>query len=291
MPTPSNDSEGPVRGREIEDRRGRRQGGTPGDDIVLVAVTKNASIDVVRQLLAARAPRLRREPGPAARESATQVGEFRQRLVDHPEAAAGTELVQPRWHMIGQLQRNKVRKLVEHVRLIHSVDSMRLAEEIQAQGARATRRSRVLRGEPRERARRAACAAPAVRHVVDQVDSMLNVKVRGSWAWRPSPTTSTSSARPSSDAATLRGRSHVGDSASVDILSMGMSNDFEIAVECGANVVRVGTALVGDPIVEEPEERTRLGIDRHGPGLRSIGVRGRVDHGRGPLRIRRRSRA
>ena len=49
-------------------------------------------------------------------------------------------------------------------------------------------------------------------------------------------------------------RKHVGDSASVDILSMGMSNDFEIAVECGANVVRVGSALVGDPIVEEPEE-------------------------------------
>ena len=66
---------------------------------------------------------------------------------------------------------------------------------------------------------------------------------------------------------------HVGDSASVDILSMGMSNDFEIAVE--ANVVRVGSALVGDPIVEEPEEvieedRRPPALwwpERHGPDL------------------------
>ena len=256
MPTPSNDLKA-----RYEDVRSRidaaaAKAGRRGDDIVLVAVTKNASIDVVRQLLALGHQDFGENRVQQLVNRATQVGEFRQRLVDHPEAAAGTELVQPRWHMIGQLQRNKVRKLVEHVRLIHSVDSMRLAEEIQAQAARRDTQVEVLVEVNLGESQKGGIAAPAVRHVVDQVDSMLNVKVRGIMGMAPF----------TDDEHVVRSafercrelfedvRKHVGHSASVDILSMGMSNDFEIAVECGANVVRVGSALVGDPIVEEPEE-------------------------------------
>ncbi|MEC8321990.1 MAG: YggS family pyridoxal phosphate-dependent enzyme [Planctomycetota bacterium] len=256
MPTPSKDLKA-----RYEDVRSRidaaaAKAGRRGDDIVLVAVTKNASIDVVRQLLALGHQDFGENRVQQLVNRATQVGEFRQRLVDHPEAAAGTELVQPRWHMIGQLQRNKVRKLVEHVRLIHSVDSMRLAEEIQAQAARRDTQVEVLVEVNLGESQKGGIAAPAVRHVVDQVDSMLNVKVRGIMGMAPF----------TDDEDVVRSafercrelfedvRKHVGDSASVDILSMGMSNDFEIAVECGANVVRVGSALVGDPIVEEPEE-------------------------------------
>ena len=49
-------------------------------------------------------------------------------------------------------------------------------------------------------------------------------------------------------------KKHVGESERIDILSMGMSNDLEIAIEYGSNVVRVGTALVGEPVVEDAEE-------------------------------------
>ena len=130
MPTPSNDLKA-----RYEDVRSRidaaaAKAGRRGDDIVLVAVTKNASIDVVRQLLALGHQDFGENRVQQLVNRATQVGEFRQRLVDHPEAAAGTELVQPRWHMIGHLQRNKAKKVAGLIRLVHSVDSLRLVEEL-----------------------------------------------------------------------------------------------------------------------------------------------------------------
>ena len=99
-------------------------------------------------------------------------------------------------------------------------------------------------------------AAPAVRHVVDQMDSMLNIKFRGVMGMAPL----------TDDESVIRSafdrcrdvfedvRKQVRDPERIDILSMGMSNDLEIAIEYGANIVRVGSALVGEPVVEDPEE-------------------------------------
>jgi len=233
-----------------------RKAGRRPDDVVLVAVTKNASIDVVRELLALGHRDFGENRVQQLANRSTQIAEYRQRLEDHPESSGGNILPEPRWHMIGQLQRNKVRKLVDHVRLVHSIDSMRLAEEIQAQGARRDTQVEILIEVNLGESQKGGIAAPAVRHVIDQMDSMLNIKVRGVMGMAPL-TENESEIRSAFDRCREifeDVRKQVDDPDSIDILSMGMSNDLEIAIEYGSNVVRVGTALVGDPLVEDPEE-------------------------------------
>ena len=233
-----------------------RKVGRKPEDVVLVAVTKNASIDVVRELLALGHRDFGENRAQQLANRATQLAEFRQRIEDHPESSGGDTPPEPRWHMIGQLQRNKVRKLVDHVRLVHSVDSMRLAEEIQVQGARRDTQVEILIEVNLGEEQKGGIAAPAVRHVIDQMDSMLNVRVRGVMGMAPL----------TDDESVIRSafdrcrdvfedvRKMANEPDRIDILSMGMSNDLEIAIEYGANIVRVGTALVGEPVVEEPEE-------------------------------------
>lgn len=233
-----------------------RKAGRRPDDVVLVAVTKNASIDVVRELLALGHRDFGENRVQQLANRSTQIAEYRQRLEDHPESSGGNTLPEPRWHMIGQLQRNKVRKLVDHVRLVHSIDSMRLAEEIQAQGARRDTQVEILIEVNLGESQKGGIAAPAVRHVIDQMDSMLNIKVRGVMGMAPL-TENESEIRSAFDRCREifeDVRKQVDDPDSIDILSMGMSNDLEIAIEYGSNVVRVGTALVGDPLVEDPAE-------------------------------------
>ena len=97
------------------------------DAISLVAVTKTVEIDVIRCLLEtgqldigeSRVQQLIRRAG--------MIGEFRLRARD---GAHVKKLPAPRWHMVGHVQRNKVRSLLPHTTMIHSLDSLRLAEEI-----------------------------------------------------------------------------------------------------------------------------------------------------------------
>lgn len=236
---------------EAAHRAGRRP-----EDILLVAVTKNAPVDVIRGLMALGHRDFGENRVQQLVNRAVQIEEYRQRLDDHPESATGTDLVQARWHMIGRLQRNKVRKLVEHVRLVHSVDSLRLAEEIQAQAARRDKQVEVLIEVNLGESQKGGIAPPAVRHLIDQMGSMMNIRVRGLMAMAPD----------TEDEAILHNtfqrcrelfedvRRVVREPERVDILSMGMSNDFEIAIEHGANIIRVGSALVGAPVVEDAEE-------------------------------------
>ncbi len=237
-------------------REAAARGGQNADDVVLVAVTKNASIDVVRQLLALGHCHFGENRAQQLVNRAVQIKEFRDRLSTHGEAAPSLDIPEPRWHMIGQLQRNKVRKLVDHVRLVHSVDSLRLAEEIQVQAAKRDRVVEILVEVNLGEDQKGGIAAPAVRHLVDQIDSMLNVKVRGLMAMAPL-TEDEDQIRNAFE----RGREvyedvkqHVHDGDRVNILSMGMSRDLEIGIECGANVVRVGSSLVGPPVVEDAVE-------------------------------------
>jgi pyridoxal phosphate enzyme (YggS family) len=161
---------------------------------------------------------------------------------------------QVRWHMIGSLQRNKVRKAMDVSRLVHSMDSLRLAEEMQAAASRRTTPMEVLvevnvSGE----ASKSGIAPPAVRHMLDQMDTMVNLKVRGLMCMAPLSGGQDEARRTFERCKELfddcRRSGSGGDR--FDILSMGMSGDFEVAIECGANLVRVGGAVIGPPQVEE----------------------------------------
>jgi len=162
-----------------------------------------------------------------------------------------------RWHMIGSLQRNKARKCMEVARLIHGVDSLRLAEELQAAAVRRESPMEVLvevnvSGE----ASKKGIAPPAVRHMLDQMDTMMNLKVRGLMCMAPLDGGLDAARRTFERCSEIFHecqRSGAGGDR-FDILSMGMSGDFEVAIECGANLVRVGSAVIGPPLVEELSE-------------------------------------
>ena len=223
--------------------------GRRGSDVLLVVVTKNADLPTIRQLIDMGHTDFGENRVQNMVTRSAQIQESIDRMESFPEVAGRPAPVAPNWHMIGRLQRNKVRKAIEISRVIHSVDSLRLIEEIQSQAAKLGAVAEVLieinvSGETTK----TGVAPAAVRHVVDQIETMLNVKARGLMCMAPH----------TDDEEVIRAvftrcqevfdevRSLGSGGDEFNILSMGMSGDFEIAVECGANLVRVGSAIIGD---------------------------------------------
>jgi pyridoxal phosphate enzyme (YggS family) len=236
-----------------------KQAGRTPENIVLVAVTKYAAIDQVRQLIELGHVDLGESQVQNLVHRAAQIEEFLQRHRQLGIGAAGSAKgvaipKQIRWHMIGHLQRNKVRKALGLARLIHSVDSLRLAEEIQAAATKVEEPVEVLiqvnvSGEKSK----FGVAPAAARHLIDQMDTMLSIRVRGLMCMAPLAD-DPEAVRP----VFHRGRELFEDIRRIgiagerfDILSMGMSSDFDVAIECGANMVRVGAAIFGEPAGDE----------------------------------------
>lgn len=170
------------------------------------------------------------------------------------KAEALTDLPDLRFHLIGHLQRNKVRQAVPHVAAIHSVDSAELAREI---GKRMTQELPSVRrvfGEDARlpvlvevgiagEAQKSGCAPAELEAVLEAVEACASLRLVGLMCVPPfveDPALS----RPHFDAlAALRERH--GGAARLPELSMGMTADFEHAVAAGSTVVRVGTAIFG----------------------------------------------
>ncbi len=226
----------------------QRSGRRP-DDVVLMVVTKNASIDQVRELIELGHVDFGENRLQALIQRAAQIDEFVQR---HRQLAHTRPVELPerlRWHMIGHLQRNKVRKLIDLVRLVHSVDSLRLAEEIQTAAARREEPVEVLVQVNTSGEKSKYGVAPAAAaHLVEQIDTMMSLRPRGLMCMAPLAE-DPEVARPVFErcrelADEIRSAGLGGDQ--FDVLSMGMSSDFEVAIECGANIVRVGSAIFGE---------------------------------------------
>lgn len=150
------------------------------------------------------------------------------------------------WHFIGHLQSNKVRPAAALFRVFHSIDSLRLLERVDAACAEAGSRARVLlevniAGEASKQGMPPADAPAAVR----AAQGLMRVELAGLMAiapFRADP----EEARPFFRALReLRDRLQEGEGVPLPELSMGMSHDFEPAVEEGATWVRIGTALFG----------------------------------------------
>jgi PLP dependent protein len=154
-----------------------------------------------------------------------------------------------RWHMIGHLQRNKARKVIDIARLIHSVDSLRLAEELQAVAFRRDKPVEVLlQVNCSEERQKFGCAIAAAQHLAEAIETTIHVRLRGlmtmaAYSENPEEARSTF-ARGRELFEEIRVSGVVGPH--FNILSMGMSGDFEVAIEEGANMVRVGSALFGE---------------------------------------------
>jgi pyridoxal phosphate enzyme (YggS family) len=247
--------------QEVRDRcaeAARRAGRNPAG-IMLVAVSKYAGIDDVRELINLGHRDFGENLVPSLVQRAAMIDEWQSRQKTLPRTKAGAPTpplaANPvRWHMIGHLQRNKVKKAVELSRLIHSVDSLRLAEEIQQAANKLAKTAEVLiqvntSGEPSK----FGCAPAAAGHLIEAIETMINVRVRGLMVMAPH----TDGSADGNDLAretfgrcrelfTEMSRQGLGGEH-FNILSMGMSHDYHLAIAEGANLVRVGSAIFGPP--------------------------------------------
>jgi pyridoxal phosphate enzyme (YggS family) len=260
VPPSSTDAgpERPIRERydEVKSRiaAAAQRSGRKASEIVLVAVTKTASMDQIREVIGLGQVDLGENRVQQLQQRAAQIDEFLSRRREMPGSGAAKLPQQVRWHMIGTLQRNKIKKALELVRLIHSVDNLRLAEDLQIAAEKRDKPVEVLiEVNVAEESSKHGIAPAAARHLVDMVDTMLSLKPRGMMVMAPHTDDKDVLRRTFTRARELFEeirRVGVGGDR-FDILSMGMTNDYESAIECGSNMVRVGSAIFGKPAMEE----------------------------------------
>ena len=156
-----------------------------------------------------------------------------------------------RWHMIGHLQRNKVRQLIGQTAMIHSVDSLRLAETISAEAVKAGIRIPVLievnmAGEESK----FGLAKEDVEELVRAAAALEGIQISGLMTIAPyteDPETNRPYFAGLRELAVDIGQKCI-DNVSMSVLSMGMTGDFEVAIEEGATHIRVGTGIFGERI-------------------------------------------
>ncbi|MEE8886155.1 MAG: YggS family pyridoxal phosphate-dependent enzyme [Eubacteriales bacterium] len=153
------------------------------------------------------------------------------------------------WHMIGHLQRNKVKYIIDKVKLIHSLDTIRLAQQIEKEAAKRNIVSNVLMevNYAREETKWGFMKEEAPE-AAKEIAQFPHIRLCGLMTSAPvtdDPETNRGYFRGMRELAGQIDRMHIPN-VSMDILSMGMTQDYEVAVEEGATIVRVGTAIFGE---------------------------------------------
>lgn len=209
--------------------------GRAADEVLLVAVTKTRSAEEINEAIAA---------------GVTDIGENKvQEILDKYEQVAPI-----RWHMIGHLQTNKVKYIIDKVCMIHSVDSLRLAEEINRRAAQHNLTMDILVqvNAAEEESKFGVSADKTEELIQDILARCPQIRIKGLMFIAPFE----------EDPETVRvyfqqvksfydrfgALTHEG--LDFQYLSMGMSHDYEVAIQEGSNLVRVGTAIFGERIYQ-----------------------------------------
>ena len=207
--------------------------GRESSEVKLIAVTKTVDVDVIKK---------------AVHIGLRKFGENRvqeaQNKIKSDNLKALSEKIH--WHLIGHLQKNKVKTAVGLFDLIHSVDSLELAEEINSQAAKAGKKQRVLiQVKLSEEETKHGVEEKDLFDLVRQTNILGNLKLEGLMTIPPFFD------EPERVRPYFRKLSELRKDAEtkgfrLPELSMGMSHDFEVAIEEGATMVRVGTAIFGE---------------------------------------------
>jgi PLP dependent protein len=218
--------------------RAARTTGRTGADVMVVAVSKYAGLDEIRELLRLGHQDFGESRALQLEQRAALVDEMLQRRHAMPEVEDrdGLPIAFPdsvRWHMIGHLQRNKVKKVAPVARLIQTVDSLRLVEELQAWAVKRDTDVDVLvqvncSGEDQKY----GCPVAATNALCEQIDLTGNLRIRGLMtmaAKADDPEHTRSTFRRCAEIFDDLRTENLGDGR-FNILSMGMSGDFEVAV-------------------------------------------------------------
>jgi hypothetical protein len=218
--------------KEIEERMGtacRRAGRAP-QEVSLVAVTKTVPVERIQEAVDAGIKLLGEK---RVQEAAGKVGNLRGDVA---------------WHMVGHLQRNKVKKAVSVFDMIQSVDSQELAGEIDRRSGEIGKRMAVLvevntSGE----AAKFGVTPEECVDLVAEMSQLNHISVQGLMTIGALTGDQSVVRACFKRLRDLRGRIQSAgiEGVSMDFLSMGMTSDFEIAIEEGSNMVRIGTAIFG----------------------------------------------
>ncbi len=152
------------------------------------------------------------------------------------------------WHLIGHLQTNKVKYIIDKVAMIHSLDSMELAEEIQKRAQKAGRVMDVLvQVNVAEEETKFGISIDDTEAFIRRLSVLPNIKVKGLMTIAPYSDNTDEVRYVFRDLYKkfIDIKQENIDNINMAFLSMGMSNDYETAIEEGANIVRVGTAIFG----------------------------------------------
>lgn len=209
--------------------RAAERSGRQASDVLLIGVSKTVEAARIRQAIEAGVPALGENRVQEAKEKVAELG----RPVP--------------WHLIGHLQTNKARDALELFDVIHSLDRLDLARELDKRARARARTVDVLvevnlAGETSK----GGVAPEGLGELLDAVAKMPALTVKGLMAIPPE------AKQPDDSRGWFRALRKLGERHGFSELSMGMSGDFEVAIEEGATMVRVGTAIFG-PRAPRPE--------------------------------------
>jgi len=200
-------------------------------DVLLIAVSKTKPLSLLEEAYACG------------------IRDFGENRVQELTQKADTMPEDIHWHMIGHLQKNKVRAAVRHAYMIHSVDSLSLAETISAEAVKQAKTINILlEVNIAEEESKFGYLPAEVLQDISAIAALPNLKIKGLMTIAPF----TSVAESNRDyfrqlrelAVDIRNKNI--DNVDMEVLSMGMSGDFQVAIEEGATMVRVGTSIFGE---------------------------------------------
>ncbi len=208
------------------DRVGRKK-----DEVTLIAVTKTVDIETVQEALDL---------------GIENVGENRVQELERKYEKIGDDAT---WHMIGHLQSNKVKYILDKVSLVHSLDRKSLAKELNKRAKGADKIIEALiQVNVAEEESKFGLKVEEVIPFIESIIPMENIKIKGLMTIAPYSENPEEVRYVFRDLRKLRDTIEDKNYKDVEMkyLSMGMTNDYEIAIEEGSNMVRIGTALFGE---------------------------------------------
>lgn len=207
-----------------------KKSGRERSDVTLIAVSKTKPVEMLQE---------------AYDYGCRDFGENKvQELMDKYEVLPNDI----RWHMIGHLQRNKVKYIVDKVYMIHSVDSLRLAEEISREAVKKNVEVKILiEVNVANEDTKFGVSCEEVRQLVRDIAKLPNILIKGLMTIAPYVDDEEKNRcyfqKLKKISVDIMGENI--DNIYMDILSMGMTGDYRVAVSEGANYVRVGTGIFG----------------------------------------------
>lgn len=211
-------------------RKACERSGRNPEDVTLIAVSKTKPVSDIEQIYAA---------------GIREFGENKVQEMNDKQKVLPGDI---NWHMIGHLQRNKVKYIVDNVAMIHSVDSVRLAEEISKEAVKKNVAVDILvEVNVAKEESKFGFYTEDVGQFVEQISKLPGINIKGLMTSAPfvdNPEDNRQYFKKLKDLSVDINAKNI-DNVHMDFLSMGMTNDYVVAVEEGATHVRVGTAIFG----------------------------------------------